>query len=191
MRVAARMMSESVRHSLEDCQRVRVHLARQRERLERSDVSGREGSLAIALDTLLCTAVSRTGADMANIQVRDPESGALRILAASGFYRPFLDFFARVADVRSACGAAMARGKRSVVRDVAESPIFWGAALEVMLDARVRSVQSTPLLDASGATLGVLSTHYHRPRAFGSHELRLVDDLARQAGRLINPRMHG
>jgi len=42
----------------------------------------------------------------------------------------------------------MQRGERVVVEDVTTSPVFAGtAALDVVLAAGVRAVQSTPLLD--------------------------------------------
>ncbi len=56
--------------------------------------------------------------------------------------------------------------RHAIVYDVADSPLFPpGPTLEVMLDALVRSVQSTPLVGASGRVLGIVSTHLspHRP----------------------------
>src|SRR5262245_29027770 len=100
---AACEMHAQAEHALEHCERVRIHLRQQRDRLQRLDGVKHEVDIAIMLDAFLNNAVSRTGADMANVQIRDPVSGALHIAAANGFSRPFLDFFARVADVRSAC----------------------------------------------------------------------------------------
>jgi len=73
-----------------------------------------------------------------------------------------------------------------VVEDVAQSPIFAGTpALQILLNAGVRAVQSTPIVDRAGATIGMLSTHYRKPAQPGERELRLLDLLARQAADLI------
>ena len=59
-------------------------------------------------------------------------------------------------------------------------------ALEVMLAAGARAVQSTPLVSRSGRVLGMFSTHYRRaPQRPSERALRLLDILARQAADLI------
>jgi PAS domain S-box-containing protein len=138
--------------------------------------------------TLLCdildAAIEITTADMGNIQLLD--GGALKIVAQRGFEAPFLDFFNGVHEGQAACGTAMLSGERVIVEDVANSPIFAGsAALEVMMTANARAVQSTPLISRSGRMLGMFSMHYHVPRRPNEHELRLLDILARQAADLI------
>jgi hypothetical protein len=37
--------------------------------------------------------MSLTGADLGNLQIRDPTDGTLRIAAQSGFEREFLEYF--------------------------------------------------------------------------------------------------
>jgi PAS domain S-box-containing protein len=125
-----------------------------------------------------------TGADMGNIQLL--ENGALKIVAYRGFEQPFLEFFDRVREPRSACGAASRMGQRIIVEDVTSSPLFADSlALEVIVAAGVRAVQSTPLVSRSGQVLGVFSTHYRAPHRPDERELRMVDVLARQAADLI------
>src|SRR5262249_31428666 len=58
-------------------------------------------------------------------------------------------------------------------------------ALEVLLQAGVRAVQSTPLISSAGHLLGMLSTHFGQPHRPGERELRLVDLLARQASDIL------
>jgi len=61
----------------------------------------------------------------------------------------FLEYFDAVPSGQAACGWALREAQRVVVRDVTDSPVFHNSpALEVVLDAGVRSVQSTPLLSA-------------------------------------------
>jgi PAS domain S-box-containing protein len=101
------------------------------------------------LDHALDAAIKITNSDMGNIQLF--EGQGLKIAAQRGFETPFLDFFNNVQEGQAACGAALAKGERIIVEDVANSPIFEGSvARDVVLAAGVRSVQSTPLISRSG-----------------------------------------
>ncbi len=143
------------------------------------------GDVSLLLHDILDAAIEITGADMGNIQLLDGEH--LRITAQRGFEAPFLEFFDAVHGGLAACGAALQRGERVVVADVAHSPIFAGTqALDVMIAAGARAVQSTPLVSRTGRLLGMFSTHYrHAPRQPGERALHLLDILARQAADLI------
>jgi hypothetical protein len=125
------------------------------------------------------SALRVTNATKGNLQVFDSSSRDLHIVAQRGFGQPFLDFFASVHTGQAACGKAFETCARVMVEDVAESPIFHATpSLEVLLDARVRAVQSTPLVSSSGAILGMLSTHWTFPRRLRSGELARLDVLA-------------
>jgi GAF domain-containing protein len=138
----------------------------------------REGSALLM--TLLDKAMIIMGADMGNIQLVDPTRRALQIAAQRGFQPPFLAYFARVYDGEAACGMAWQRAERIVIPDVADSHVFRHTpTLEVLLDAGVRGVQSTPLIGDSGRLLGVLSTHHHRPLRLQPSDLRQLDELVR------------
>jgi PAS domain S-box-containing protein len=127
-------------------------------------------------------AIAITSADMGNIQLLDHGSGALRIAASRGFDRPFLRFFDTVHEGQAACGQAVQRGARLVIGDITTSPVFVGTpALDVLVTAGVRGVQSTPLVCRSAQLLGVLSTHYRTPHVPTDQELHLLDVLVRQA----------
>ena len=143
------------------------------------------GDSSLLLHDILDAAIEITGAQMGNIQLLDGDS--LRITAQRGFDRPFLEFFASVHGDQAACGAALQRGERVIVDDVLNSPIFVGTpALDVMIAAGARAVQSTPLVSRSGRLLGMFSTHYRRaPQQPSERVLRLLDILARQAADLI------
>jgi PAS domain S-box-containing protein len=143
------------------------------------------GDFSLLLHDILDAAIEITGAQMGNIQLL--EGDVLRITAQRGFDRPFLEFFASVHGEQAACGAALQRGERVIVDDVLNSPIFAGtSALDVMIAAGARAVQSTPLVSRSGRVLGMFSTHYRRaPQQPSGRVLRLLDILARQAADLI------
>jgi PAS domain-containing protein len=136
------------------------------------------------LDDILDTAIEVTSADMGNIQLL--EDGVLRMAAHRGFDAAFLQFFDSVTEDIGACGAALQRGQRVIVEDVASSPLFSGTPeRDVLLNANVRAVQSTPITDGVGKLLGVFSTHFYEPHLPDHRELRLLDLLARQAAASI------
>jgi GAF domain-containing protein len=141
----------------------------------------------VAIESALDCALRATGTAMGNVQLLYPDG--LRIVAQRGFERAFLDFFARVDDAGTACGAAMKQGRRIVVADVASDAIFAGtAAGEVLVAARVRAVQSTPLIGASGRLLGILSTHRDAPGAPEDSELDALDRIARRTTQWLETR---
>jgi PAS domain S-box-containing protein len=131
---------------------------------------------------ILDTAIATTVADMGNIQLMDPVSGTLKIVAHRGFEKPFLEFFNSDHEGRAACGTALQSRARVVVEDVTTSPVFVDTpALDVLLSAGVRAVQCTPLVSRSGRIVGMLSTHFRTPHRPGDQDLRVIDLLARQA----------
>lgn len=147
-----------------------------------SPQSSRDAILNWAVDC----ALKITNASKGNLQVFDPASGVLLIAAQRGFQKPFLDFFKCVDGGEAACGRAFETGTRVVVEDVTESPVFHGTtALEVLLDAGVRAVQSTPLIGFSGTMLGILSTHWPSPYRLSNRALVSLDVLARTAARCL------
>jgi K+-sensing histidine kinase KdpD len=109
----------------------------------------RHNTTADCLNAMLDAAILITGADKGNIQLIEPKSATLIIAAHREFAEPFLSFFAHVGDEASACASALRSRDRVIVQDVTRSPIFEGTpALRMLLDAGVRSVQSTPLINS-------------------------------------------
>lgn len=127
-----------------------------------------------------------TDAAKANLQIFDSTHNCLQIVAQLGFSQPFLDFFNSVHAGEAVCGHAFATRNRVIVEDVTESPIFRGTpALEVLLDAGVRAVQSTPLVSSSGTVLGILSTHWPSPGCLSTRALASLDALTRLVARWL------
>jgi hypothetical protein len=134
------------------------------------------------LGAILEDALAATGAAFGNIQLLEPASAHLAIQVERGFRTRFLQFFDRVDSGQAACGIALQEGERVIVDDVTDSTIFLRtAALEVLLDAGARAVQSTPLRTSSGEVLGVLSTHYATPHQPRPCDLLVIDQLAQEA----------
>jgi hypothetical protein len=103
------------------------------------------------LGEIVEAAIAVSGANKGNMQLFDATSGKLRLAAHRGFADPFFKFFAAIRDEASACATAKQCGERVVVEDVSQSPIFASTpSLDVLLEADVRAVQSTPLVSSTG-----------------------------------------
>lgn len=120
-------------------------------------------------------------ADQGNVQLFDSSQWVLRIVAQQGFEREFLRHFAIVRADGCACGQAMKTGARVVVPDVSSHPIFDGSESQgVMLRAKARAVQSTPLIASTGSFVGMISTHYERRRRFPAPMWKQLDRTVKE-----------
>lgn len=146
--------------------------------------------LEALLPKILDGALSLTGADFGNVQLLEPVSGALMIVAQSGFGSEFTEYFAVVDDARSACGRAARDCAQTVIADVTIDPGF-APHREIAAAAGFRAVQSTPLADSDGRLVGMVSTHFRQPGRLADRELRTLElfgDLAGEAvARCLGP----
>jgi len=138
-------------------------------------------------DSIIDAAMSLMDSDAASMQLLDQRSGALRLLAWKGFHPEAAAYWRQVeAGAASTCGQALVSGERLVTEDVETCAFMSGADdLEAYRKSGLRAVQSTPLLSRSGRLLGMLSTHWRRPRGLSEAEARSLDVLARQAADLL------
>lgn len=145
-----------------------------------------EDNLAEIMDEILDTVIWLTGADMGNLHLLDEREGVLKNAVSRGFDPVSVAVIRSMNNVKPACGAALKRRERVIVRDVGKSSLFAGTAIrDVLLAAGVRSVQSTPLITREGRLVGVLSTHYRKPKRADKVDLHFVDLLAGQAADII------
>ncbi|HEV2668984.1 MAG TPA: ATP-binding protein, partial [Blastocatellia bacterium] len=145
-----------------------------------------KGDMPEVLDEIVEAAIAISGADKGNIQLFDTTSGKLIIQAQRGFDQKYLDYWSAVREGMGSCGSTLESGERVIVEDVSLSPIFAGSpALDVQLQAGVRAVQSTPVLNLSGKLMAVFSTHYETPGRPDERSLRLLDLLARLTAGII------
>jgi GAF domain-containing protein len=126
--------------------------------------------------------LSQTG--FGNVQLMNWKNGYLEIKAQSGFTHDFLNFFKCVSieDV-SACARALRRRSSIVIEDITADQQF-APCREILTEAGVRAVQSTPLVSSSGALIGILSTHFpalHRPTDIEMRNLQHAAHLAANA----------
>src|ERR1051325_4611320 len=143
-----------------------------------STLSVNQGDIGIILCEIVDAAIDVGGADFGNVQLIDPVSSALRIVAQRVCPQWWVDFWNNVPEGQGCCGVSVHRGERVIVENVEQNPIFAGAALDMQLKAGVRAVQSTPLVSRSGKPLGMFSTHYKKPQRPDENKLRLLDLLA-------------
>jgi len=136
------------------------------------------------LEEVLNAIIALQNADFGNVQLYDPETKTLEIVAHRGFQRSFLDYFSSVNEPGAACGRAMQRRERVIIEDVLADPDF-EPHREIAASAGFRAVQSTPLFSRSGEPLGMISTHFRQPHRPSGHDLRFTDLYARLAGELI------
>ena len=136
------------------------------------------------LEELLDASIAIVNADFGNVQIYDPKSQALKIVAQRGFEQDFLDYFDKVQEGTASCGAALERRERVIVEDVLTDPVF-AQHLLIVHRAGYRAVQSTPLISRGGEMLGIISTHFRQPHRPSERELRFVDLYARQAAEMI------
>jgi PAS domain S-box-containing protein len=150
----------------------------------------REGDkLEKCLNGIIDTAIAIMGADKANIQLLDSASGVLSIAAQRGFERSFLEFFDRLAGDGPACGITANSTGHVIVEDVLQSEILLGKPLlRVLAAAGVRSIIFSQLISSSGASLGVISTHFSAPHRPSERELSFLDLLVRQSADYVERR---
>jgi hypothetical protein len=141
-------------------------------------------SLSSLLSRVLDGALALTGADFGTLQLVDPVTGSLRLVTQSGFDSGFLEYFAVVDDDHSACGRAARKCAQTVIADVSADPGF-APHRGIAAASGFRAVQSTPLADEAGHLVGVVSTHFRRPRRPDGLDLRIMELYADVAGQAI------
>jgi signal transduction histidine kinase len=138
-----------------------------------------------ALDDLLENAILTSRADLGHVQLYNPETKALEIVAQRSFRQDFLDYFRTVRrEDDSACAHAMQTGERIIIEDVQVEPTF-EPHRHVAAAADFRSVTSTPLKGPNGSVIGMLSVHFRQPHRPSERDQRLLDLYARHAADFI------
>ena len=141
--------------------------------------------LQSVLQEVLNESMALQNADFGNVQLINPQTGALEIVAQKGFQEEFLAHFKSVREANSACGRALQQRRRVIIEDVLTDEAF-APHRQVAVSAGFRAVQSTPLFGRNGEALGMLSTHFRMPHRPAERELRLTDLYVRQAAELID-----
>lgn len=134
---------------------------------------------------LLDAAIEIDGASKGNVQLCDPDIGALEIVVHRGFKSEFLKCFQTVRiDDDCACGRAFRSRKRVFISDI-RADIAFGPYVPVADAAGFRAVQSTPIIGSNGSVLGMLSTHFSSVPSLSKNAEFALDDIASSLGHLI------
>ena len=143
-----------------------------------------------ALDQILESAIELHHADFGNVQVLEPATERLEIVAQRGFRPDFLVQFRSVGvEDPSSCGRALLTCATVQIPDIAEDAAF-APYRDTAIRAGYRAVQSTPLISRGGALIGVLSVHFGEPHAFSDRDRQLGGLLGQWAADLIDSRVH-
>jgi transcriptional regulator with GAF, ATPase, and Fis domain len=136
------------------------------------------------LEEVLDATIELQNADLGNVQLYNPQTQTLEIVAQRGFQEDFLDYFSSVHEDSSACGWALQRRERVIIEDV-ETDAAFEPHRQIAAAAGFRAVQLTPLFSRRGEPLGMISTHFRQPHRPSERELRLTDLYVMQAAELI------
>jgi signal transduction histidine kinase len=180
---------DQVKRTEEEARASRIQLAAEVAGLERLYELTRSlmvaENLQTSLERLLEASIAIVGADMGNVQLYNPLNGALELFAQRGFRQDFVDHFLAVTrGDGTACGRAMASGKRVIIEDV-EADAAFAPYRAMASSAGFRAVQSTPLLGRGGVLLAMLSTHFRQPHRPSDRDLRMLDLYAQLASNFI------
>ena len=140
------------------------------------------------LEEVLSATIALQKADFGNLQLYNPHTQSLEIVAQHGFRQEFLDHFASVPEDSAACGRALRDKERVIIEDVQSDSAF-APHRQIAAAAGYRAVQSTPLFSRSGQPLGMISTHFRQPHRPSERELRFTDFYARQASDMIERKL--
>jgi signal transduction histidine kinase len=157
------------------------------------DLSSRlvsESDTQAFFDAIVAASMSITQAQAGCVQLVDGGTRELVLLAYRGLAPSIAQRFSRVTALTpSSCGRALATNQAAVVHFAPASADPDGV-IRLLLDAGIRSAQSTPLVTRAGRTVGMLSTHWSEAeRQLSERENRFLDLLARQAAELIERRL--
>ena len=147
-----------------------------------------ENDLDRMLDRVIEACNQVFGAEHGSMQLYDEDEQCLRLAVQRGFDQGFVERYKVIHGAsKTSCGHALAQHRRVVVEDLA-------AAADIadpdgfLRGCGIAAVQSTPLCSQGGKLLGMLSTHFTRPRRPSERELRLLDLYVQQAERVLERR---
>jgi PAS domain S-box-containing protein len=129
------------------------------------------------LDDAVRMAAAIEGTDMGLLSLIDASGEQLEVGASLGFTPETLRL---IEQLPNGSGTCLEQQSRVIVEDTETDPLF-ASYREVARRVGFRAVHSTPLITRSGKIVGVLSTHFRRPRRPSDRETHLIDLCARQA----------
>src|SRR5215831_4092978 len=147
----------------------------------------REDNAAELYGQILDAAIVLMKSDAGTIQMLDRETNELRLLSSKGFDPESVNLWECLPPcAATVCRVALARQERVIVPNIETSDFLAGTdTLELLREASLLSVQSTPLISRTGRVVGMISTHWREAHEPSEREFRLLDVVARQAADLL------
>jgi PAS domain S-box-containing protein len=149
-----------------------------------------EDNIQVLYDEIMAAAIALTQADGGTLQILDPGTGDLVLLASLGVSPSLVDQFRRVpAGPPPFYGDALLQETRTLVDLTGETTSADpSVSLQIPIAAGYGAAQSTPLICRSGRVIGVVATYWWQRHSSTEQELSFLDLLARQAADLIEQR---
>ena len=143
-----------------------------------------EETFEAVLQRALVAAAELLKTTKGTLQLYDPKTNVLHMVAQVGFDEHFLQEFQRMPLDLATCGAAYQRQRRVIVENVTTDLEFSQLA-PLYTRHHVVSAQSTPLFAGDRRVLGVLTTYSTDAGKPTDEQLRILDLYADQAARII------
>jgi len=143
-----------------------------------------EETFEAVLQRALVAAAELLKTTKGTLQLYDPKTKVLHMVAQVGFDEHFLQEFQRMPLDVATCGAAYQRQRRVIVENVTTDLEFSQLA-PLYTRHHVVSAQSTPLFAGDRRVLGVLTTYSTDAGKPTDEQLRILDLYADQAARII------
>ncbi len=126
-------------------------------------------------------------ADFGDVQVLADPGGDLEIIAQRGFDDAGLSTILEIArrDFQSPCGRALTNKCSILSKDVQRDPDLTPHS-HTLAKAGVHALQSTPLVQADGTVIGVISTYFRKPHRLKTGTMQVTALYAQQGSNLIN-----
>ena len=134
---------------------------------------------------IMLTAVQLLRADYSYIGLLEKDGTRVRISSQYGFPAELTELLSRLAEsTETPSGQALRKGSRTATADFEVDEAF-ASCRSMVREAGYRAVQSTPLINSSGNTMGILSTFWRKPHELTQREERILDVLSREASVLL------
>jgi PAS domain S-box-containing protein len=149
-----------------------------------------DADLISLLEQVLDATLLVQHADFGDIQLYDPETHTLRLVAHRGVPPDFVDHFLCIsADDDTACDFSLRDGHQLVIPDVTTYGPY-APHRKIAVETGYRAVICAPLLErGTRAPLGMLTTMFREPNSPDEQKLLLSDLFAAQAADLVSSRM--
>lgn len=141
-------------------------------------------------EEILDAAIAIQKAQFGSLQIYDPKTGSLQIVAHRGLSQDFLEHFREAPADFSAYEQTVGTRERVVIEDVETDPGF-EPHRQLAASSGFRSLYSGPLLGRRDQLLGVVSTHFRLPHRPSEQELELTDVYLKIAAEMIERRDGG